>query len=422
MTATFQPIANRFATVDAVLHSGRNRSRAVVVYTHPRSQTNLTSYPCPQVAALGVDTLAFNNRFSNSPAGTDVATVFEEFALDVAAAVEHARGLGYRHIVLMGWSAGGPTMAFYQHVAERGNQAVSDRSLSGFPGFFDDGGRELRLPPADGVILRSATIGTAASFLIRLDGSVVDESTGRTDPELEIYRPERGFDPATGEAHYEPAFLRACYRAQARRMNRLIDDVQERIADIERGRARFTDDDFIVIARTRANPTTVDLGLAATGTLESVIHPGGSPGVARDRRPLNAEFRLNGTAAGAAVHKLRALLSYRLIRVDPDRFDPLATSADASGIDFGSTNNSTPTNLANVTVPVLVVQGTGDESNSVKIPTAELNARSSGARDTTLAWVTGAMHSFRPAAPEFGDTRAIGAGAIADWVRTRFGD
>jgi hypothetical protein len=32
------------------------------------------------------------------------------------------------------------------------------------------------------------------------------------------------------------------------------------------------------------------------------------------------------------------------------------------------------------------------------------------------------MHSFLPAGAEFGDTRSIGAGAIAEWVRARFAD
>lgn len=418
-TASFQRMSNRFATVDGVLRSGSRPSRTVVLYTHPRSQTNLSSYPCPDLAELGIDTLAFNNRFTNSPAGTDVATVFEEFAWDVAAAVEHARGLGYANVVLLGWSAGGPTMAFYQHVAERGNDALSPSALSGFPGFFDASGRSLPLPAADGLILRSITIGTAASFLIRLDGAVTDEASGTIDPDLDIYSPDHGFDPDTGTATYDPTFLRRYYRAQAARMNRLVDDALARIEDMAHGRARFPDDDFVLIPRTRANPTTVDRSLARTGTRPSLLYPGGSSGIVEDVRPINHEYRQNPQAAGAAVHKLRAMLSYRLTRVDPDAFDPHATTAEASGIDFASTNNSTPTNLSRVSVPALVIQGSGDESNSVKIPTAELNA-ASGPSDTTLAFVAGAMHAFHPADARFGDTRAIGAGAMADWIRARY--
>ena len=311
-------------------------------------------------------------------------------------------------------------MAFYQHVAERGNAATSPRALDRFPGFLDARGRELRLPPVDGLILRSITIGTAASFLIRLDGAVIDEATGATDPELEIYRPENGWDPATGAARFEPAFLRRVYRAQALRMNRLIDDALTRLEDIEKHRARFDDDDFVIVPRTRANPTTVDLSLAARGSRDSVTHPGGHVAIPDSARPVNHEYRQNGSAAGAAVHKLRSLLSYRLVRVDPDRFDPLATSPERSGIDFDSTNTSTPPALARIAVPIHLIQGTGDESNSVKIPTAELNAAASGGPDTTLAFVDGGLHTMQPVDARFGDTRAIAADAIAAWIRERY--
>lgn len=71
-------------------------------------------------------------------------------------------------------------------------------------------------------------------------------------------------------------------------------------------------------------------------------------------------------------------------------------------------------------MPVLVIQGTGDESNSVKIPTAEQNAASCGASDVTLAFVQGGMHNMTPVDPRFGDTRAIAAGVIAGWIRARY--
>jgi pimeloyl-ACP methyl ester carboxylesterase len=421
-TARFEQVRNRFATIDTVLHSSaERRSDTVVLFTHPRSQTNLTAYPLPDLAARGVDGLAFNNRFTNSPAGTDVATVFEEFALDVAAAVEHARALGYPNTVLMGWSAGGPVMAFYQNVAEHGNEAIRPDTLSRFPGFFDGGGVPLELPPADGLILRSVTIGTAASFLFRLDGSVTDEETVAIDPTLDMYDAQNGFDPATGRARYDPRFLDRYFRAQAERMMRIVDRSEERLAAIEAGAGRFSDDDFVVVPRTRANPLNTDGSLAAESRAPHMLHPSGTRQTIRDVRPLSGEGRLNRMATGAAVHKLRALLSYRLTRVDPERFDPFAVSAAECGIDLASTNNSTPTNLAGVSVPLLILQGTGDPSNSVKLPSAELNLAAAASRSKDLAFIEGADHSMRPVDPRYGDTRALGAGVVADWIGERFG-
>jgi acetyl esterase/lipase len=383
--------------------------------------TNLTSYPGPELAEHGIDALCFNNRFTNSPAGSDLDTVFEEFALDVAAAVQFARDQGYRNVVLTGHSAGGPTMAFYQHVAERGNAVFRDgATLSGFRGFFDPSGTDLRLPPADGVILRSITLGTAASFLTRLDGSVVDEATGEHDPALNPYDERNGFDPATGTAAYDESFLRRYFRAQAERMNRLIERGLATIAAIDEGRDRFGDDEFVVIPRTRANPCTNDLSLAHATSRPHRLEPAGGVVPITDVRPLTDEHRLNADAAGAAVHRLRALLSYRLVRADPERFDPLAITADAAGIDFASTNSSTPTNLAGIAAPVLILQGTADESNSVTLASAEL-LDSVGPNDRrSLVFVAGGLHSMKPVHPDYGDTRGIAVGVIREWLGAQF--
>ncbi|HEU4571793.1 MAG TPA: hypothetical protein VFR93_03835, partial [Candidatus Limnocylindrales bacterium] len=164
----------------------------------------------------------------------------------------------------------------------------------------------------------------------------------------------------------------------------------------------------------------VDLSLATESATPATVWPSGSPQRVRDVRPPNPEWPQNRDAAGAAVHRLRALLTYRLVRVDEERFHPLAASADASGIDFASSASSTPTSLARISAPLLIVQGTADESNSVKIPTAELNFAAAASPDRSLAFVEGAMHSMKPVDPAFGDTREIAVGAIAEWVRERF--
>lgn len=418
----FHRIENRFASVDAVLHrASSNPTATVVVFTHPRSQTNLTAWPLPQLAAAGIDGLAFNNRFTNSPAGTDLDTVFEDIALDVAAAVEHARSLGYRRVLLMGHSAGGPTMAFYQRVAERGNESLQpDVALSGFRGFFTETGSDLALPPADGLILRSITIGTAASFLVRLDGSVVDETTGERDPSLDMYAATNGFDPERGTAAYDAEFLVRYRRAQAERMNRLIDAARATLDAARSGRGRFDDDEFLVITRTRANPATVDLSLGDLTVGEYEFLPAGTVGRVRDVRAPNLERADNEGAGGAAVHRIGPLLTYRLVRTDPERFNPEAVSADDSGIDFETSNTSTPTSLRAVSVPVLVIQGSGDDSNSVKLPTAELVYDSIASSDRSLVFVEGGNHFMRSAGEGFADPRPVAVARIARWILDRW--
>ena len=310
-------------------------------------------------------------------------------------------------------------MAFYQNLAENGSEILGGATLSGFRGFSGPLG-ELQLPPADGLILRSVTIGTAASFLIRLDPSIADEATGARDAALDMYDRQHGFDPETGHAAYGETFLNAYYRQQAIRMNGLIARAELALEAIEEGTGRFSDDDFVVIPGTRANPTTIDLTLASITREPYPAYPSGTTGLVPDTRRVNVEFEQNRSINGAAVHRIRPMLSYRLIRVDPDRFNPHAVTAAASGIDFASSNSSTPTNLRHVSAPLLLIQGTGDESNSVKLPTAELNYDAAASLDKSLIFVEGATHAMLPVAPEFGDTRGTAADLMAGWLQARF--
>jgi pimeloyl-ACP methyl ester carboxylesterase len=149
--AEYLLIRNQFATIEGVLYKQPGRSARIgLVITHPFAGTSTRSLLCPELAAEGFDILCFNNRFSNNQ---QLNTDWENIALDVAAAVQEMRDRGYRNVVIYGHSAGGPTMAYYQNVAERGNAAFKGgNTLTGFLGFFNSDASEKRLPPADGVM------------------------------------------------------------------------------------------------------------------------------------------------------------------------------------------------------------------------------------------------------------------------------
>jgi len=73
MTDTdYLAIHNQYASIDGVLRrAGSGRPRRVVIETHPRrdSVTNLSAWPMDALPDQGVDTFAYNNRYSNSAAG-----------------------------------------------------------------------------------------------------------------------------------------------------------------------------------------------------------------------------------------------------------------------------------------------------------------------------------------------------------------
>src|SRR5687768_5261741 len=135
-------VDNEFARIDGVLRSHiGGPSKINIIQTHPRraSAMSLSAQPMSRLRELGVDTFAVNNRATNSSAGTEVVTIWEELLLDLAAATLEMRRRGYRYVVLYGHSAGGPLVSHYQNVAENGATAYRQgAALSGFTGFVRD--------------------------------------------------------------------------------------------------------------------------------------------------------------------------------------------------------------------------------------------------------------------------------------------
>lgn len=409
-------IANEFARLDAVLHRpAEGTARVALVTTHPFSASSLSGFGCDSLPPRGFAVLCFNNRLSNNQ---QFNSIWEPIALDVAAAVHELRRRGYGKVVLLGLSAGGPTMAYYQNVAENGNAVFRDgATLSGFRGFVGAGGAPRRLPPADGLVLANPSSGIGASGILRLDGSVVDEATGRRDPSLDMYAPANGYDPASGTARYSPAFVARYRAAQCARMNRLIDASLERRAAVRAGRARLADDDIAVNVGLRANPAYLDLSLAASTRAPRVLLPGGERAVVRsDRRAVDLRVRNLGHDETARTDL--SFLSWRAIRcgaLDADATDPAA-----HGLDAASNNNTTYANLAGVTAPLLVMQGTADDT-IVHLTLAELiHDAAVRSTDRTLWFVRGATHGMTALRPEFGDVPGTVADAIARWLAGRF--
>lgn len=425
MRSEYVLVRNQFGTVDGVLRrASRTASQAVLIQTHPRrtSAMNLNAWPVRQHAQLRIDTFAFNNRATNSAAGTEVVTIWEELALDVAAAVQEMRSRGYRYVLLYGHSAGGPLMAYYQNLSENGNSIFNAGSgLSRFAGFEQDG-HEIRFPTADALITQNSTVGTGYSFLLRLDGSVIDERSGDRDPKLDPFAEANGFDVDTGEAHYDHEFLTRYFAAQCFRMNRLVDAAQERLEACLAGRGLFRDDELIVVPGIRAEPSCVDLALAA-GTREARrCLPSHEPVLVRSRRRVvhnyaarNKQFRDGGT-----VHTLRSFLSYRAVSAIAADYGPDATEPTECGIDFRSSNAITAAHVASVSVPLLITASTAD--TQVHLPSAELMYNAAvRTSDKSLVFIDGAEHDMTPVDEKFGDTRSIHVRAIAEWLAQRFG-
>jgi pimeloyl-ACP methyl ester carboxylesterase len=411
----FIRISNDFASNDAVLYTPANASKKVaLLYTHPFAPSTLVGFFCSALPPRGYAALCINNRFTNNQ---QLNTIWEPIALDVASGVAELRRRGYEKVLLVGYSAGGPTVAYYQALAESGNALFRDgATLSGFKGFTARDGSERRMPAADGLVLVNPSSGIGASGMFRLDPSVVNEETGARDPSLDMYNPANGFDAAKGTARYAPDFLRRYYAAQCERMNRLIRSSQERLAAARSTNGRFSGDDIAINIGLRANPAYVDLSLATKTVGEYLLLPEGrAQVVANDRAAANLAARNRGVDETARTDA--SFLSYRAVRCSG--FDPNAVTRAAHGLDTASSNNVTYANMERVRVPTLTLQGTADDT-IVHLTIAELIHNSTAATDKTLWYVKGMTHSITAAKPTDGDVPGITAKAIADWIGARF--
>ena len=215
-------------------------SDTVLVTMHPIGGTG--GLPVMRLfAEAGVHVLAADSRYR----GVDNALIMEKVALDLGAAVRHARErLGYANVILLGWSGGGALSAFYQAEAE---QPSITHTPAGDPMSL----AEARLIPADGVILMAAHVSRHATLTEWLDASILDEQDpDRRDPALDLY----------GEAvrpPYDAAFLDRYRAAQEARNRRITAWVKDRLETLRR-RGRPNDEFGFVVHGTMADPRWLD--------------------------------------------------------------------------------------------------------------------------------------------------------------------
>jgi hypothetical protein len=416
----FLQISNKYGQIQATLQVPEKPTQIAIVEAHPWGNSLGGS---DLLAKQGFAVLSANTRAVNKE---DLAPdeVIEMLLLDVAAAVQEMKDRGYKTIILMGRSAGGPLMSLYQNVAENGNKAFAgERKIFKFPGFFEASGNPMGLPKGDGLIFQNPVDGTSTTFLNRLDPSVIDEATQKRDFSLDMYYPSNGYDPETSAGAYSGEFTAKYGRAQAARMNRIIEAAQQRLAAVKLGKASYPDDDLITISRTRARLFYTDMRLG-DGKSAHMILPEGTVAVPKhDRTPghysLFGEIPdRNASVLGAVVCTTRSFFSSRAIRAK--WINPMATTLEEWGVDVESSNNTTVGSMMHVKVPWVIFAGTADD----KINTAELIYNESSAKDKKIIFLRGATHSLTSVDPkrflETSALRKLVAQEIGKWIDQRF--
>lgn len=380
-----------------------------VIVTH-RTNSTMSGLPNTELPKRGIMVLGLNSRFENNEA----SVLWEDIALDVKSAVEYLRKQpGITKVLLLGGSGGGPTMSFYQAVAEKGVSYCQGPSK-----LIQCTDKLANLPPADGIIFRDAHPGNSVNAVRSLNPAVLDESDpSRINPDLDPYNPKNGFNP-DGPSRYSKEFQEKYYKAQSERMNRLADATLAKLDRMKQGKATYPDDDILLVPRgVGARLMELDPSihhstvkpqklLKNDGTIVTQIVESVRP-YAKGQRELNATFN-----EGTRLLTLRSFLSANAIR----------STNSMDKIDWCSSNNSTPCALQSISVPILIF-GMGGH---YFIRDNEIHYEIAASKDKDFIVIEGAQHGISPCTEcertpgQYSNTVKNFFDYAAKWINARF--
>jgi pimeloyl-ACP methyl ester carboxylesterase len=346
-----------------------------------RTSNFMSTIATRELSRRGFMVLGMNPRSDNNEASVN----FENVALDIRQGIEFPRKQpGIQKVILIGFSGGGPATTFYQATAEKGV------SYCNAPNKLTKCADALaNLPRADGMLLLDAHPGNTVNSMRSLNPAALDEDDPtRIDSSLDPFDPKNGFNP-NGQSSYSQEFMTRYFKAQAARMNRLIDKALAMREQTRQGKGRTTDDAPFIVYRARAR--LMDFSMSVhPGTKEprKLLKNDGSivTEVVRSvRAPITANARLDKTLSrGTMFLTLTSFLSSNAIRAK-DSIDD---------IDWCTSNNSTPCALKEISVPILIMAMGGHYF----IRDNEIHYEVAASRDKDYIVVEGSVHGMTPCA------------------------
>ena len=394
---------NPAATKGALYKPDSGPAPHVAVLLIHRTNNFMAHLATAELARRGFLVLGMNPRSDNNEAAVN----FEDNALDIRSGIEFLRRQpGITKVILFGHSGGGPATSFYEAVAEKGvTYCQGAGKLTSCPSGL------AGLPKADGVVFVDAHPGVSVNGLRSLNPAVIDEARpDDLDPSLDPFNPRNGYNPS-GPSSYSDAFKARYFKAQADRMNRLIATAGARLA------ALGGDNDVFVVRRGEGgrlmelDPTIHHSTVGARRLLKNdgtVVTQ-----VVESVRPVGrSTAEQNGTFASARLLTLRSFLSANAVR---------ATNS-MDGIDWCSSNNSTPCAVRNISIPVLFTAMGGHYF----IRDNEIHYEMAVSADKEFIVIDGATHNITPCTAcektpgQFSNATRNFFDYVTKWINQRF--
>jgi alpha-beta hydrolase superfamily lysophospholipase len=334
-------------------------SDTILVTMHPIGGT--ATLPVMRwFAEAGIHLLACDSRYR----GADYALIMEKVVTDLGAAVRYARErLGYKRVVLLGWSGGGSLSAFYQAQAE--NPTIT-QTPAGDPVDL----AAAKLIPADAVVFVAAHVSRHSILTDALDASILDEANpdNRT-VDLDLYG-------ALQRPPYTTEFLKRYRSEQQARNRRITAWVHSKLQALrEAGRAH---EEFAFVTHgTMADPRWLD------------------PSVDPNGRPANWCY----------------MGDPRIVNMSPigfARYSSLRSWLSQWSLDDAQDDG--PASIAKTSVPVLVINNGADDACAPSHAQRLFDAVTHD--DKAFVEIDGANHYYQ-GQPELG-ARAVSE--VANWL------
>ena len=336
----------------------------------------------------------------------------------VKAAVEYLRSLPQvEKIILMGHSGGVTLMSAYQAIAEKGPQIFQGpEKIYPYPS-------NEELLPADGIMLLDSNWGNAVMQLLSLDPAVEDENSGMLiNEDLNLFNPINGFDK--NGSTYTDEFIHHFQKSQSIRNIYILEYALSRLMKIEAGEGNYIDDEPLIIPgsaqgffNNKLYAQDIRL-MSRTQRPHLLLHPDGSRTeeiIHSLRQPENPNSFTNSFWEGARFLSVKTYLnSYAVRTADDYGFD----DCHMWGVEWESTYNCPPGNVAHIDAPTLVMGMTA----GWEFLASETIYDMAASKDKTIAFVEGATHKFTPAhhlekfPGEFGDTMKTIHDYLDEWL------
>ena len=356
---------NNFVIVDGMHYKPEKSappSDTVLIFMHPSGLTNNLAL-CNALPRAGVPVICAASRYPKN----DSALIMEKVAIDMGAHVRHAKEkLGYKNVILAGWSGGGSLSMFYQSEAEK-------PEITHTPAGDEVDLTKANFMPADGVMQIATHVSRAHIMTEWIDVSIRNElDPDDRDPAWDLFGGQ--LKPPYGDAFFQE------YRKRQIARSKRIDDFAFEMLEKLKKSPRGEIERCFIVHGTRSDPALFDTNLEPNDRKAEELNSMGNP--------AEVNTGPSGVARYTCLRSWLSQWSYAQSRV------------------------VSPRNSAKVSVPIIVIENSADDACMPSHP-RRIYESVKNHKDSEMHVIKGATHYYYDQPEQLAESVAV----CKDWLQ-----